>query len=394
MAYNKKSKKPKAEKRAATEMTLEEGLAHMLTKSKAAALVTRASESFDSATYLDFRDPKTGTPCLPLEWMFGTRGMITGRLLNMVAEEAVGKTSLVMMFLGMFQKTADCYTIYAETEETPLPPDRILELGADPTKILLNDPLSMRACMENMVEVVKDIRNQVDPEMVHAIVNCIDSVSSLSEKELDRESGEEDGNEGTAQHAREFSKFFRSKLDYLAHQKCALITTVQEKESIGMSFGAKSSKSYLAMRPIKFHSSWILELINITNKEVIEDAEFEQCIRMRCTKNKLAVKGRTVDVMMFRDQRGWDFSMANKHLLFGSYSPFEPGTYSQHKGLYMHDRIKSKTGARVRWAEFLERFYQDEELVMQCRENLKIRGFGFDFESRFQQPAEEAPTDA
>lgn len=384
----------KSKKKDVTEFDVEEGIAHVLSKCKAASFVSKASDSYEDVTYLDFLDPKTGTPCLPLEWMFGTRGLITGRLLNMVALEAVGKTSLVMMFVGMFQKTVDSYTIYAETEETPLPPDRIEELGADPYKILLNDPTSMKNCMENMVDVVKDIRNQVDPQMLHPIVNIIDSVGSLSEKELDRETGEVEGNDGTAQHAREFSKFFRRTLDYFAHNNVVLITTSQEKEKIGMSFGAKNETSYIAEKPIRFHSSWNLDLINITNKDVIGDAEFEQCVRMRCTKNKLSVKGRSVDVMMYRDSRGWDFSMANRHLLFGSYSPFEPGTYGSGSGYYRHDRIQSSTGKGVPWDEFLERFYQDEELVMQCRERLKIRGFGFDFETKFHQGAKETEKDA
>ena len=381
-------------KKDTTEMGIKDGIAHLLTKCKSAAFVTKASNSFDDVVYLDFQDPKTGTPCLPLEHLFGCRGLIAGRLLNMVAREAVGKTSIVMMFVGMFQKTMDSWTIYAETEETPLPPDRIEELCADPDSILLLDPLSMKECLESQTKVIGEIRNDIDPQKLHPILCATDSVSGLSEKELDRDTGEVEGNDGTAQHAREFSRFFRQKLDYFKHNHVAMITTVQEKEKIGMNFGQTSTTSYLAEGPIRYHSSWILELLNITSKEIIKDREFEQCIRMRCTKNKLAVKGRTVDIMMYRDERGWDFTMANRHLLFGSYSPFEPGTYSSGSGYYRHDRIQSATGKGVPLEEFVQRFYEDEELVMQCRERLKIRGFGFDFESRYQGAKEEETDNA
>jgi len=374
----------KKKKKENTEFGVADGIAHMMSKCKSAALVSQASNAFADAVYLDFVDPNTGTPCLPLEWMFGTRGLICGRLLNMVAREAVGKTSIVMLLVGMFQKTSDSYTIYAETEETPLPPDRIEELGADPRKILLNDPTSMKDCMKNMVEIGRDIRNEIDPEMMHPIVNIIDSVSGLSEKEMDRSTGEEEGNDGAAQHAREFSKFFRQTLDYFKHSNTVLITTSQEKDAIGTGFGFTNESSYLAAAPIRYHSSWNVDLTNITDKKIITDFEFQQCVRMRMTKNKLARKGRTIDIIMYRDDRGWDFTKANRDLLFGSYSPFEPGTYSSGgNGYYKHDRIQSGTGKSLPLEEFIAKFYADEELLNQCREKLRIRGFGFGFESQF-----------
>jgi RecA/RadA recombinase len=379
----------KKAKRTLTEFGVEEGIAHLLGKSKVAATLGTASNAFADAVYLDFQDPKTGTACLPLEYMFGTRGLIAGRLTNMVALEAVGKTSRVVMFIGMFQRTADTYTLYAETEETPLPPDRLEELGANPYSILMLDPPSMESCLDSMTDTVKSIRNEVDPEMHHPIVACIDSVSSLAEKETDVETGEESGNNGTAQHSRQFSKFFRNKLNYFKHNNVCLFTTNQEKEVIGSGFGFTNETSHMAKKPIRYHASWDFDLINIRDKEIVKDPVNEQCIRIRCTKNKLAPKGRAIDIMMYRDERGWDFTKANRDLLFGSNTPFEPGTFSSGSGFYRHDRIQSKTGKGVPFDEFITRFYEDEELLMQCRERLKIRGYGFPFEARFLNDKEE-----
>lgn len=389
MAKAKKSAETTG-RRKLTEMGVKEGMKELLSKSLKASKGTQgANNAFANAVYLDFKDPKTGTACLPIEWLFGTRGLICGRVLNMYGPEAVGKTSLTCMFLGMFQKTSDCYSIFGDTEETPMPPDRMLELGADPELVLLHDPENLTTCLTYMKDVVAEIRKTADPEMIHPIVLAIDSVSQLGEKEVNRETGEQEGNDGLGQHARKFSEFFRNTLDFYAHNKAVLITTAQEKESIGGGFGGPE-KSHIAKTTIGLAASWNLELVNISSKDVIEDRYIQQCIRLRMAKNKLALKNRSVDIMLYRDENAWDFTLANKHLLFGSYSPFEAGTYGSSGGWYRHDEIGD--GKNMHLSEFVNLFYQNEDLVMRCRERLKIRGFGFEFESKFftlPEPTEE-----
>jgi hypothetical protein len=123
-------------------------------------------------------------------------------------------------------------------------------------------------------------------------------------------------------------------------------------------------------------------------------------ISMFTDKNKLAPKHRSLKILLRKledvpqGETRWDFTQANIDLLFGPNCPFKPEHYKSGGGWYNHSALTG--GKSVHKAEFIDLFYDHEELLMETREALRIRGFGFKFETdydRFENgEGEEAPT--
>ena len=346
--------------------------------------------------YLDFMDLRTGTPCLPLEYFFGTRGLIGGRVFTVVAMEAVGKSTLLTQFYGMGQRSADggAWANHLEAEKTPSPPDFIASLGCDPSKMLITQPPDVQHCLDYVTEYISTIRTKLDPTKKLMIIMGIDSVSALAGEMTDDETGATSGGQGIAPHSRAVSEFFRDKLGYIEHNDAILLFTGQKKskvESGGFGGGEKKS-TYIAEGTIKFHSSWIVEMY----KQKLEEGENNVVgdrIQATMEKNKLAPKGRKIEMWLYRDGRGLDMSKANINLLFSNTSPFEAGTSgTSGNGYYWHNQVMG--GKKLRKDEFVHGFYQNTELVQWCREKLRIRGFQFKFEMEYPiGPASAEPAE-
>ena len=123
-------------------------------------------------------------------------------------------------------------------------------------------------------------------------------------------------------------------------------------------------------------------------------------------KSKLAPKNRTVTLFR-KDLGGYDMAETDLQFFLGdpknnncSNNPFAPG------GFLCPDGAKHGiTRVRGGWSapmisdkvfktadEFVEALYSDEERVKKIREHLRIRGFGFDFETKYTMPDEEGRT--
>lgn len=353
----------------------------------------RASEW--NPRYLDFMDLRTGTPCLPLEYFFGCRGLIGGRVFTVVAMEAVGKSTLLTQFYGMGQRSPDggAWVDHIEAEKTPSPPDFIASLGCDPNKMLVTQPPDVESGLAHVTEYISTIRTKLDPTKKLMIIMGIDSVSALAGEMTNDETGVSSGGQGIAPHSRAVSEFFRDKLGYIEHNDAILLFTGQKKskvESGGFGGGEKKS-TYIAEGTIKFHSSWIVEMY----KQKLEEGD-NNVVGDRITatmeKNKLAPKGRKIEMWLYRDGRGLDMSKANVNLLFSNTSPFEAGTFSASGGWYRQDEVRG--GKNLHKDEFIHEFYQNTELVQRCREKLRIRGFKFKFEMEYPiGPASAEPAE-
>ena len=351
-------------------------------KAKAESRLMRASDMPSTWRYIDFIDVKTGTPCLPLEFLFGTRGMLTGRVLHVTALEATGKSSFLSMLYGAAQRTGGAWIHHNESEAAPTPPDFMASLGVDPSKMLIEQPGSVTQCLQHAKDLIQRIRREVDPEKKFPIITGIDSVSALASGDVDVETGEVDGDSTSlGKHAREFSKFFREDLDFFDRQDAVLISTAQLKANIVTGPGAFAAPktTSVAEGAFKYHASWI---VNMTHADLKDQSGQSVGERVMATtkKNKLAGKGRTIEMHLYRDGRGWDMTQANVNLLCGSFSPF-PDEFKSAGGWYSHPQLG--TGQNMRKEEFVAAFYANEELVHRCREALRIRGFGFEFESKY-----------
>jgi hypothetical protein len=159
--------------------------------------------------------------------------------------------------------------------------------------------------------------------------------------------------------------------------------------------GGGKKTTTLAATPFGFHVSWRIQLYHSSARDSAGKI-IGRMVNMISKKNKLVESNRSMKVLI-RDhdqvpegETRWDFTQANIDLLFGPYCPFDPEHYKSAGGWYSHSALNG--GKSMRREEFVDAFYDHEELLMETREKLRIRGFGFDFETRYNQPAQSDET--
>lgn len=377
---------------------IKDGLAKLLAASaKSAARETKtyrtemqlATDTMNGFRYIDFIDVNRKRPCLPLEWVHGTRGLLTGKLINYLADPAVGKSSMIMMNCAMAQASS-AWCCIGESEDTPPPPDWVEMLGCKPTELIFQYPQTVEQCFDGLEAFCQSIRDTgIDNEGRWPIVLGIDSVGGLGVDNIINESlKDESGGKGQGAHARLFSKFFRERMKMFKKADAVLCAASQLKENIDMFGGGGSKETTIANNPLEFHSTWRMRMSQYPYRVGTDKTSpiVGSIISMLCRKNKLAPAGRNIKAIMRKldFQEGpnlWDFDLANKELLFGPESPFSKlgQSYKSSGGWYSHELINS--GKNLRLEDFIDQFYENEAMVQECREALRIRGFGFDFEN-------------
>jgi RecA/RadA recombinase len=335
-------------------------------------------------TYIDFVDTMTGTPCLPLEWIYGCRGMMPGRVEKYDGFESRGKSALLYLKFAMAQRRG-AFTVLLETERASPTPTFIGSCGADPEKVIIMQPATASECVENLKSVVVALRKE-DPKGVYPIVVGIDSISGLADAEMDPVTGEAGDGGGIGATAREFSAFFRNHLPFLEDNKVFLIGVGQYRSKISTvkTFGYVSPQDQLASladKPWKFHASWRLDMSISSNAE--QNAKGLDVITLSMLKSKMGrTKGHKTALISQPGAGGWDFTPANIQLLFKGNSPFEPGTYTDSgNGYYTH--VELEGGKKLRAPEFVAAFYANADLLNRCRNALRVYGFGLPFEKDY-----------
>lgn len=358
---------------------------------------TKANEQFK---YLDFWDMVRDRPCLPLEYVYGTRGLMTGKLIKYEAKEGDGKSSSIFMNYGMFQRKGGAYIVHLESEEAPPPPDFMHHLGCNPEEILIEHPTDVENCFDRIEEWMKKIRSDIDPKKEHPIVLSVDSISGLAGK--DPNAKKQSGGDSLSMHSRAISKWFRDKGELLTTNEVLLMCSGQLKANIkinsfGGGGGRKSKESVtIAEAPIAYHATWVVELYH-TRYWVEGTGDMGEVITIKCIKNKQGDPNRQAKVRLLRPKFadggvGWDWDQANKDLFFGNPTtkamcwPNDEAVSAG--GWYKHKDIQDNKN--LRWDVFIEELYKNEKILMEVRNNLRIRGFGLPFETAYELKGKDA----
>jgi RecA/RadA recombinase len=358
--------------------------------------------------WIDFADPKTGVPSIALEWLWGARGMLAGRMLKIEAEEGVGKSSYMMLMYGAAQKTSDAWCVHAEGELATAPLDFIASFGVDPARIMAPE-FEVRAideCFNKLDWVHSKIRRKpksasdtdiIDPDMAFPIVTGVDSVSSFGSAANMDDDGEElsTGGGGLGLHSRFLSQWFRDKWSIQAKRDVFLMVITQLREKISTGFqphGApKNETTTLAARPLNYHCSFRLRMRSnvLRHKDGPEiNQPYGELVTFVTTKNKLSKKGKQIQIPLIWDH-GFDLNTATVNLM-NTWGPVQlPGggvfELKKKPGGWMDVPVLQdkafRTGSEE---EILNRIYANESLLMELREALRIRGFGFKFETDYQ----------
>jgi len=355
----------------------------------------------DQYRFLDFCDMRRDRPCLPLEYVYGTRGLMTGKLIKYEAKEGDGKSSSIFMNYGMFQRRGGAYVVHLESEEAPPPADFMHHLGCDPDQVLIEHPSDVGNCFERIEDWMTKIRTDIDPKKEHPIVISVDSISGLAGKDPNDKKAK--GGDSLSMHSRAISKWFRDKIELLTKHDTVLLCSGQLKANIkiasfgGGGGGRKNKESVtIAEAPIAYHATWVVELYH--NRYWVDGiGDMGEVITIKCIKNKQGDPQRQAKVRLLRPKHaegkvGWDWDEANKDLFFGNPTtkklcwPNDEATSGG--GWYRHkDILENKN---FRWDDFIEEIYKREDILMDVRNNLRIRGFGLPFETDYKLKGKDA----
>lgn len=377
--------------------------------------VCTASDLMKTWRYIDLINPKEDLPCLSLEWLFGCRGLLAGRILQLRATYSKGKSSFMMLVYGAAQKIADAFCYHVETEGAAAPPDYIESFGCEPEKLIIDEIDSLEECLEQLDVTVAEIRggfggttsaatgrkvkskftDPLDPNLESPIVMGIDSLSSLGlEGRVEEDVADMTKTSALASHSRKIREYFRDRVARFKKTQALLMLTSHETAKIatGGMGGGGPQKSSLAQEAIAIHATYALDLRSKAYRDKDKGEQLGDIVTLKTTKNKLAPKNRELDMYLVWNQ-GFDLIKTDAEFLIshGS-SPFTKQECYRHSHGITCKPLSDKSFKTDE--EFIRALYADKELLNAIREKMRIRGYGFGFEARYTPSLDEIEDNA
>ena len=390
--------------------------------------VTKITDYFNNMKYIDMYDPVNNRPCMAMEWMLGARGFPAGKVYQLRASFSSGKSSFLYYVYacalrGSTQKDRKAWVAHIETEGAPNPPDYIARFGVDPNLFMyvkangLNDlfkridtfDMALHGGRDGTVNpetgrVMKSKftkENALDPDMKKTTIVGIDSLSNVGSDAgddfVDLDKSEKPGGD-----SKDVRRFFRAReQDYDRHQLTMFVTTHETTEikTGGAGYGgpkptARNQKALgMALTVgIQTFESDKPDWKNETTKEIYGSKQ-----HMTTFKSKLSPRNRHI-VLYRKLLGGYDLAETDLQFFMGdpknnncTENPFMPGGFlcpegakcgiTKVRGGYSAPMISDKVFKSA--DEFIEALYSDKDRLRKIRECLRIRGFGFDFETKY-----------
>ena len=361
--------------------------------------------------YINFWNPITGTPCLALEYLFGSRGVLGGRLMKLEAPFGVGKSSFMFYIYGCAQHDCDAWCWHGETEAAPPPADFIAGFGVDTTNLLIEQPKSLERCIARMDELICRIRggfggsvgesgrqqkskftDALDADRLKQIVMGIDSVSGLGlDDAVELDVIDPSKTTAISKHARILREYFRNRTLRWKQTDTLVMMAAQQTAKIqtgNMPIAQDKKITTLAGEAIGYHSTYILDM-RATKLVDAAGVNVGEKVVIKTLKNKVADKGREITMFLVRN-KGFDITATDiEFFVSHPASPFPKDAVKRYNGGIICKQLSDKRFETEN--DFLRALYGDAEVMNTIREAMRIRGFGFDFESRFKLPDPDAP---
>lgn len=370
-------------------------------------IISTARDATASWRYIDFANVKLGIPILSLEWLFGSRGLLAGRILQLRATFSKGKSSFMYAFYGMAQKLAGAFCFHVETEGAAAPADYVASFGCDVDDIIIAEIASLQSCLARVDEVVANIRggfggemgetgrmvktkyvDPSDPDMKYPAVIGIDSLSALAlETQVQEDIADMNSTPGLAQHSRILRDWLRRRCHRLMSTHTTLILTSHEtvKFEIGRAAYGGPKKTSLAQEAIGIHATYGADVSSTRYMDKEKGIVLGDVVTMKTFKNKISPRDRELDMYLIWNE-GFDWAKTEaEFLLKHPASPFADGKMGdcrKHAHGIVCDRLGKETYKTNE--DFVRAFHANADLVRECREKLRIRGFGFEFETKYQ----------
>jgi hypothetical protein len=250
--------------------------------------------------------------------------------------------------------------------------------------------------------------NALDPDMEKPAIVGVDSLSNVGSDAggdfVDLDKSEKPGGD-----SKDVRRFMRAReQDYDNHKLTLFLTThetTEIKTGIGAGYGGPKATARNQMA-----IGMALTVAISTKDYPWKDAKTSEVLGSKqiltTFKSKLAPRNRTVTLFR-KNLGGYDMAETDLQFFMGDpknnnciNNPFLPGGFlcpegakcgiTKVRGGYSAPMISDKVFKTA--DEFVEALYSDEERLRKIRELLRIRGFGFDFETKYTMPEEEERT--
>lgn len=394
--------------------------------------VTTITDYYNETKWIDMYDPVKNRPCIAMEWLLGARGFPAGKVYQLRASFSAGKSSFLYYVYGCAlhdskgPEDRNAWVMHVETEGAPNPPDYVAQFGFDPSLFMyvkandLNDlfkkidtfdmalhggrdgtvnPETGRATKSKFTK-----ENALDPKMEKPSIVGVDSLSNVGSDAggdfVDLDKSEKPGGD-----SKDVRRFFRAREQDYDRHKLTLFVTTHETTEIKTGPGAGYGGPKSTARNQKAIGMALTVAIDTkdypwkdANKNVLGSKQI-----LTTFKSKLAPRNRTITLFR-KNLGGYDMAQTDLEFFMGDpknnncgTNPFMPGGFlcpegakcgiTKVRGGYSAPMISDKVFKTA--DEFVEALYSDKERLRRIRELMRIRGYGFDFETKYTVPEEE-----
>lgn len=404
--------------------------------------VTTIAKYWEDMRWIDMYDPIKNRPCIAMEWLIGARGFPAGKVVQLRGSFSSSKSTFLYYVYGCAMRGSTmedrkAWVAHIETEGAPNSADYIARFGCDPRLFLhiktndMNDMFKRIDTFDMALHGGRDgtinpetgrlvkskftKEDALDPDMTKPTIIGIDSLSNVGsdagEDFVDLDKSEKPGGD-----SKDVRRFFRAReQDYDRHQLTMFVTThetTEIKTGPGAGYGGPKSTAR-NQKALGMALTIAIETLDVEwkggkdGKEVLGSKQY-----LKTFKSKIAPRNRKI-VLFRKELGGYDMAETDLQFFLGDpknnncrNNPFMPG------GFLCPDGAKCGiTKVRGGWSaplvsdkvfksadEFVGTLYSNEELLRKIREHLRIRGFGFDFETKYsvsgaEEPAPEVPDD-
>lgn len=226
-------------------------------------------------------------------FVLGTGGFPTGRVVELYADEGAGKTSLALAAVAGAQRMGGLAFI-AETEHS-LDPLRAKTLGADIDAVVLLQPDTL----EEVLGEFEHVMDTLPPEMP-AIIMWDSVVATPTAAEV--EGGLTDDKTRVAEFARVMGQKFKLLLPKLSRTSCAFVAINQVRYKIGVAFG--NPETTPGGSTLKFYAT---QRVAIRGGQAVKEGAMQvgKDVLVKAVKNKLIPPFRECRARLDYS-KGWD----------------------------------------------------------------------------------------
>lgn len=316
--------------------------------------------------YIEFVNPKQHLPCISLEWLVGARGLLAGRIMQLRASTCRCASAFMSLQYEAAQMLSQATCIHIGPEGAAL--------GWMPGAVDIVAARTFEDCLAAIDKRVCAVRGTAGVERRNScaspalgleppIVIGIDVAGVL-----DRHQGSD---------TQMLQSYFRDRLGWLRDTQTLVMFATH--------FKPQNESDEEAQEPFGIHVTYGVDVHAKPWRDKAAGVQLGDVVTLRTFKNKLSPRYREIDMFLLSGQ-GFDLVKTDTEFLLG-----HPASPISKEDCYRHGQgITCKPLSKKSFKtpeDFLRALYGNTDYVMSLREKLRMRGCGFDFETKYMKPS-------